>query len=171
MQANENIVIEDVDKILEDENDWDGSGRTREEFARSLRSSFKELVPIMLGKEKAVDNFDEKLAEWRKLAREVELEEEQKMQPNKNTATLEKIDEIEETEQFEEDENDWDGSGRTREEFARSLRSSFKSFIPVLLGKEKAVNNTKEFLAELEQLAKEVEEREAAKNAGKQRSI
>ncbi|MCL1988149.1 MAG: hypothetical protein FWG64_09305 [Firmicutes bacterium] len=56
-------------KIFEEE-DYDFL--TKEEFARKLTRALRQFAPIMLGHEKPKNNIHEKIAEWIKMAEELE---------------------------------------------------------------------------------------------------
>ena len=47
---------------------------TKEEFAKSFTRSLRQFAPILLGKKKPKGNIRKKIAEWKKLAEEVDNE-------------------------------------------------------------------------------------------------
>ena len=48
---------------------------TKEEFAKSLTCSLRQFAPTLFGKKKPKGNIREKIAEWKKLAEEVDNEQ------------------------------------------------------------------------------------------------
>ena len=47
---------------------------TKKKFAKSLTRSLRQFAPVLLGKEKPKGNIREKIANWKKLAEDVEDE-------------------------------------------------------------------------------------------------